>query len=71
MLLKIIDKVYRVLTCTGKPEKMREIFPVMEKSGNFKILSESQGIFYQRGKVRSENNKIILWGKSKKSCFQT
>ena len=28
---------------TGKPGKMREVFPVRKKSRNFKILPESQG----------------------------
>ena len=28
----------RVLTCTGKPGKISKIFPVREKSGNFKIM---------------------------------
>ena len=56
---------------TGKPGKMREVFPVRKKSGNFRISPESQGIFYQSGKIRSENNNIILWAKSKNSCFQT
>ena len=34
---------YRVPTRTGKPGKLREVFPVGEKSGNFKMLPESQG----------------------------
>ena len=38
--------VYRVPTDTGKPGKpgkMRQLFPVREKSGNFEKLSKSQG----------------------------
>ena len=72
---------YRVPTHTGKtgkPGKMREVFPVREKSGNFRISPESQGkvgnflsVREKSGKIRSENNIIILWGKSKNSCFQT
>ena len=46
----------RVPTRTGKPGKMREAFPVMEKSGNFKILPESHGkvreFCMSQGKVR-------------------
>ena len=38
---------------------------VQEKSGNFLSVREKSG------KIRSENNNIILWGKSKNSCFQT
>ena len=41
---------------TGKPGKIREVFPVREKSGNFKILPESQGkvreFCMSQGKVR-------------------
>ena len=33
----------RVPTDTGKPEKMRQLFPVREKSGNFEKMSNSQG----------------------------
>ena len=40
----------------GKPGKMREVFPVREKSGNFRISPESQGkvmeFFISQGKVR-------------------
>ena len=46
--------VCRVHTCTGKPGKLREVFSVREKSLNFKILPESQGILVQSGKIRSE-----------------
>ena len=46
----------RVPTGTGKPGKTREVFPVREKSGNFKILPESQGkvreFSVSQGKVR-------------------
>ena len=34
--------VYRVPTRTGKPGKMRQLFPVREKSGNFAKMSKSQ-----------------------------
>ena len=34
---------YRVPTNTGKPGKMRQLFPVREKSGNFEKMSKSQG----------------------------
>ena len=51
---------------TGKPGKMREVFPVREKSGNFKILPKSQGILYESVKIRSENKKIF-YEKSLKS----
>ena len=36
---------------------MREVFPIMEKSGNFKFLPESQGILYKSGKIRLQNKK--------------
>ena len=62
--------VNRVPTRTGKPGipgKMREVFPVREKSGIFKILAESQGkveeFWLSQGKVRenfSKNNKILI-----------
>ena len=39
--------------------KMGEIFPVREKSRNFKIVPESQGVFGEKGEIGSENNKII------------
>ena len=51
---------FRGPTCTGKigkPEKLREVFPVREKSGNFKILPKSHGILVQSGKFRLENIK--------------
>ena len=64
---------------TGKPGKMREVFPVREKSGNFRISPESQGIFYQSGKSQGKlDQKIILLFYIiyiillfKTSCFQT
>ena len=41
---------------TGKPGKMREVFPVRENSGNFRISPESQGkvreFSISQGKVR-------------------
>ena len=41
---------------TGNPGKMREVFPVREKSGNFRISPESQGkvreFSISQGKVR-------------------
>ena len=52
-------QIIRVPTRTGKtvkPGKMREVFPVREKSGNFKILPKSQGevreFCMSQGKVR-------------------
>ena len=51
-VLTILFISNRVPTSTAKPEKMREVFPVREKSGNFKTLPESQGIFCQGGKSR-------------------
>ena len=60
----------RVPTHTGKPGKMREVFPVREKSGNFRISPESQGIFYQSGKSQGKlDQKIILlfYGESLKT----
>ena len=34
---------YRVPTDTGKPGKIRQLFPVREKSGNFEKIIKSQG----------------------------
>ena len=72
------QEAYRVPTRTGKtgkPGKMREIFPVREKSGNFKHLPESQGTVREfcmsQGKLDQKIKKSILWGKPKISCFQT
>ena len=46
----------RVPTCTGKPGKLSEVFPVREKSENFKMLPKSQGkvreFLSSQGKVR-------------------
>ena len=43
---------YRVPTSTGKPGKMRQLFPVREKSGNFEEKkSKSQGILNESGKT--------------------
>ena len=50
----------RVPTRTGKPGILREVFPVGEKSGNFKILPESQGILVQSGKSQGNLDKKIL-----------
>ena len=55
---------------TGKPGKMREVFPVREKSGNFRISPESQGIFYQSGKSQGNFNqkkKLLFYGGSLKT----
>ena len=73
----------RVPTHTGKtvkPGKMREVFPVREKSENFRISPESQGkvrefsisqgIFYQSGKSQGKlDQKIIslFYGESLKT----
>ena len=65
----------RVPTRTGKPGKIREVFPVREKSGNFKIFSESQGkvreFCISQGKLDQKIKKGFYGGKSKISCFQT
>ena len=50
---------YRVPTHTGKPGKMREVFPVREKSGNFKIIPKSQGILYESGKSQGNLDQKI------------
>ena len=46
--------VCRVPTGTEKPGKMRQLFPVMEKSGNFKKMSKSQGILNESGKSQGK-----------------
>ena len=41
-----LNRISRVPTGTGKhgiPGKMRQLFPVREKSGNFEKMSKSQG----------------------------
>ena len=50
---------HRVPTHTGKPGKRREVFPVREKSGNFKILPKSQGILYESGKSQGKLDQKI------------
>ena len=45
---------YRVPTDTGKPGKMRQLFPVREKSGNFEKMSKSQGILNESGKSQGK-----------------
>ena len=47
-------EVGRVPTHTGKPGKL---FPVREKSGNFKILPKSWEILIQSGKSRRKLDK--------------
>ena len=47
---KVLSLVLRVPTSTGKPGKMRQLFPVREKSGNFEKKSKSQGILNESGK---------------------
>ena len=49
-LLKTRNKEARVPTDTGKPGKMRQLFPVREKSGNFEKMSKGQGIL-REGKL--------------------
>ena len=45
----------RVPTDTGKPGKMRQLFPVREKSGNFgKKSGKSQGILNESGKSQGK-----------------
>ena len=43
--------IFRVPTGTGKPGKMRQLFPVREKSGNFEKILKSQGILSKSGKT--------------------
>ena len=43
-------KLIQVPTGTGKPGKMRQLFPVREKSGNFEAMSKSQGILNESEK---------------------
>ena len=51
---------------SGKSQRILEFHQkVREKSWNFLSVREKSG------KIRSENNIIILWGKSKNSFFQT
>ena len=48
---------HRVPTGTGKPGipgKMRQLFPVREKSGNFEKMSKSQGILNESGKSQGK-----------------
>ena len=45
---------HRVPTDTGKPGKMRQLFPVREKSGNFEKMSKSQGILNESGKSQGK-----------------
>ena len=48
---------YRVPTGTGnpgKPGKMRQLFPVREKSGNFEKILKSQGILNESGKSQGK-----------------
>ena len=42
-IIKMLSTVSRVPTDTGKPGKMRQLFPVREKSGNFEKILKSQG----------------------------
>ena len=44
----------RVPTDTGKPGKMRQLFPVREKSGNFEKILKSQGILSESGKSQGK-----------------
>ena len=44
--VSLYHSLLRIPTDTGKPGKIREVIPVWEKSGNFRILPEN------RGKVR-------------------
>ena len=53
---------------TGKPGKMRKVFPVREKAGNIKILPKSQGILYGSGKSQGKlDQKKKFYEKSLKS----
>ena len=54
LVLYEVIEYYRVPTGTGKPGipgKMRQLFPVREKSGNFEKMSKSQGILNKSGKT--------------------
>ena len=46
--------MHSVPTDTGKPGKMRQLFPVREKSGNFEKTSKSQGILNESGKSQGK-----------------
>ena len=69
----VICTLFRVPTHTGKtgkPGKIREVFPVREKSGNFKILPKSQGILYESEKSQGKLDQKIkkkFYGESLKS----
>ena len=45
----------RVLTGSGKHGKMRQLFPVRKKSGNFEKMSKSQGILSEE---KNENYRV-------------
>ena len=45
---------HRVPTDTGKPGKMRQLFPVREKSGNFEKILKSQGILSESRKSQGK-----------------
>ena len=52
---KVFSENFRVPISTGK---MKEVLPVMDKSGNFKIFPKGLGFFVSQGKdkkIRSEN----------------
>ena len=54
--LKLVSNC-RVPTGTGnpgKPGKMRQLFPVREKSGNFEKILKSQGILNESGKSQGK-----------------
>ena len=53
-LCQVESNSYRVPTDTGKPGKMRQLFPVREKSGNFENVSKSQGILNESGKSQGK-----------------
>ena len=38
----------------GKPGKIRQLFPVREKSGNFEKIIKSQGILSESGKSQGK-----------------
>ena len=54
-------KHYRVPAYTGKTGKLRVVFPVREFQNFTRKSGKSQGIFYQSGKIRSDNNILFYW----------
>ena len=53
-VLHVKSSMFRVPTGTGKTGKMRKLFPVMEKSGNFEKMSKSRRILNKSGKSQGK-----------------